>query len=306
MYSSIAPTLTVPLNADAHQQARQFAAEQADSTTGKRVYLNTLAVWAVHRYLTWMQIDTDLAQSHSWNVGLNALFQATDLVLPQLGRLECCPVLPGDVAVAIAPTPLPDVIGYMAVQLNDRLDQVQLLGFVSATVDDATEQLPLERFQPLDALFDRLDTLAAAQPSPLIRLGQWLQHQFGCGWQAVEELIVSPTPRLAFRRTAVRRARSISLQEGDRLYALALVVTLVPDESDALVIHLQLCPLAEKTGLPAQLKLQVLTETGDVFGEVIARDADTFIQYELTGQPDEHFGIHITLGETQFCERFMV
>ncbi len=50
--------ITVPLGIEAHRKAQQFAAEQATPQKRKRVYLNTLAVYAVHNFLNWLKIET--------------------------------------------------------------------------------------------------------------------------------------------------------------------------------------------------------------------------------------------------------
>lgn len=59
-------TVKIPLGSEAHKWAQQFATEQTTPQKGKKVYLNTLAVYAVHTYLSWFQIETNLAQSDSW------------------------------------------------------------------------------------------------------------------------------------------------------------------------------------------------------------------------------------------------
>jgi hypothetical protein len=51
------PLLTVPLELKAHELTRQLAAVQSTVQKGKRVYLNALAVYAVHSYLKWLQIE---------------------------------------------------------------------------------------------------------------------------------------------------------------------------------------------------------------------------------------------------------
>jgi hypothetical protein len=299
--------LTVPLSATAHHLALQFAAEQANPPKGKQVYLNTLAVWAVQHYLSWLQIETDWAQSQSWQAEFRALWNATDLVLPRFGKIHCCPVLPDEAEIVLMPEQH-DAIGYIAVQVDSALQQVELLGFFPAIdLAETVEALPLSAFQPLDALFDRLYALEhAVEPkthfapaSSLVHLGQWMQQQFEAGWIAVESLFSERSPSFAFRRSGIRRAKVIELNgsefgngEFSDRQSLGLIVTLIPDPIQ-INIHLQLCPLGEQTRLPAQLKLQILTETGDLFREVMSGDADTFIQYEFTGQPGERFGVEV-------------
>ncbi|MBD0345402.1 MAG: DUF1822 family protein [Coleofasciculus sp. Co-bin14] len=153
------PYIAVPLGKEAHRFAKQFA-DTATLRLRKRVYLNTLAVYVVHRYLKWLEIETDLSQSDSWQPGLSALLDIADLVIPNLGKLECRPVLPGDTAFCVPPEAIQNRIGYVAVRFSDRLEEVQLLGFAPAVdASNAQEQLLIENLQPLENLFDYLERL---------------------------------------------------------------------------------------------------------------------------------------------------
>ncbi|NEQ85170.1 MAG: DUF1822 family protein, partial [Moorea sp. SIO2I5] len=95
--------LEITLGIKAHRFASKFAAEQATTTKSKQVYLNTLAVYAVHRYLKYLGIDTDLNESDCWNPILRHQWNVADLVVPGIGTLECRPVLPGETTVSLPP-----------------------------------------------------------------------------------------------------------------------------------------------------------------------------------------------------------
>lgn len=306
---SPSPHLSVPLPRVAHNLARQFAAEQVTPAKGMRVYLNTLAVWAVHRYLSWLKIEVDLSAGDSWQPGIRALFDVADLVLPNLGKLECRPVLPGETILTLPPEVTQNRIGYLPVHFSDRLEEVQLLGFASAAaLEDFPEQLPLTELQPLEVLLEQLDQLVldSSLPKTPVNLSQWLQNIFETGWQTVEEVFVSPIPALAFRRSSLRRAKLIELVTNQLSYSLALVVTLKPEEGKQLGILLQLYQAEQATALPPHLKLIVLTATGEVFREITATESDTFIQYQFSGQPGENFSVQVVLGETSFTETFVI
>jgi hypothetical protein len=87
-------TAIVPLGRTAHDLAQNFARQQASTEKGKQVYLNTLAVYAVHSYLQLLDIETDLEQGNCWNPFVRTCRDVSDLVLPGLGRIDCRPVLP--------------------------------------------------------------------------------------------------------------------------------------------------------------------------------------------------------------------
>lgn len=306
---SPSPHLNIPLPRVAHNLARQFAAEQATPAKGMRVYLNTLAVWAVHRYLSWLKIEVDLSAGDSWQPAMRALFDVADLVLPNLGKLECRPVLPGETILTLPPEVTQNRIGYLAVQFSDRLEEVQLLGFASAVaVGDSLEQLQLTELKPLEVLLEQLDQLAvdSSLPEKPIHLSQWLQNLFETGWQAVEEVFASPIPALAFRRSPLRRAKLIELVTNQASHSLALLVSLQPKEDNQLGILLQIYRVDQATELPPHLKLIVLTATGEVFREITATETNTFIQYELSGQPGENFSVQVVLEKASFTETFVI
>jgi len=157
------PLLTVPLELKAHEMARQLAAVQSTVQKGKRVYLNALAVYAVHSYLKWLQIETDLNYSHSFNPAKTTLANVADLVIPGIGSLECCPVLPGETTILLPEEVIENRIGYVGVQFRDRLDSVQLLGF-APTFDSSNppQQIAVAELMPIDALIEQITRLEEA------------------------------------------------------------------------------------------------------------------------------------------------
>ena len=327
--NSTEPLLTVPLGREAHRQAGQFAAEQATPQKGKRVYLNTLAVYAVHSYLKWLQIETDLSQSESWHPGLQALFDVTDLVLPGVGKLECRPVLPGETTFFLPPLP-PEVnqdrIGYVAVLFSERLDEVQLLGFVRHDTSNVLEQILIADIQPIDALLDYIPAkivdqvvVSTANKMP-VNLSRWLRSTFEAGWQTVEALFNTEVlnPAFSVRSIAqlkdasdnpavgVSRGKLINLGMQLATYPVALLITLVPAENEEVDIRLRVYPTGQQIYLPPSLRLIVLDESRSTGLEAEARSTDNWMQLELSGQVGEHFSIQLTLGDISITEDFVI
>lgn len=120
--------LDIPLSVEDHHLARQFAAEQKSPAKGKRVYLNTLAVAALHTYLTWLNIETDLESSYSCHPLQRAAFDRADLYIPDLGRLDCVVALPGE-SLAASPLASEDTIAQVLVQFSESLNAVRLVGY---------------------------------------------------------------------------------------------------------------------------------------------------------------------------------
>ncbi len=329
MNTTETPFLRVPLGKEAHRQASQFAAEQATPQKGKRVYLNTLAVYAVHSYLIWLQIETDISQGDSWHPGLQAIFDVADLVLPGIGKLECRPVLPGETSFSLLPDVANDRIGYVPVQFSERLDEVQLLGFVGADVDttNASEQILIADIQPLEALLDTIpadvvDTEPVLSASNMpVNLSRWLKNTVEAGWQTVEALFSTQAANPAFsvRSAALLReidalhpvvsvSRGKVIDLGMQLAAdqVALIITLAPSEPEEVDIRLRVYPLLRQICLPPTLQLIVLDESGSTSLEAEARSADNWIQLEFSGQPGERFSIKVALGDVSITEDFVI
>ena len=157
------PLLTVPIELKAHEMARHLAAAQSTVQKGKRVYLNALAVYAVHSYLKWLQIETDFNSSDSFNPAKTALANVADLVITGIGSLECRPVLPGETAIFLPDEVIENLIGYVGVQFSDRLDSVQLLGFAPiSNSSNPPQQLAVAELMPIDTLIEQITRLEEA------------------------------------------------------------------------------------------------------------------------------------------------
>jgi hypothetical protein len=313
--------LSVPLGKDAHRWAEQFAAQQATPQKGKQVYLNTLAVYAVHSYLKWLPVETALTQGDSWQPGLRAIFDVADLVLPNVGKLECRPVLPGEVAFRLPREVTQDRIGYVAVQFSQQLDAVQLLGFAPAsTSTEPPETIQVAELQSLDALIDsiyrrsrQVQTPAVQPETLLVNLRQWLEGIFNEDWQPAGLVLASnlrSTTRLdvGTRTSSVSRAKVIDLgrQLAPETVVLVVQVQLTPTATAAVDIRLRLYPGSDAIHLPANLQLIVLDESGTACMEAMARSTDDWMQLEFSCQHEEKFSVSVKLGEISITEEFVV
>ena len=146
--------LEIPLEQTARNLALQFASEQANPQKGKRVYFNTLAVWAVNYFLEWMEMETDIDSGDSWNPARRAVVDVGDLVLPGIGKIECCPFQLGESAISL-PEVRENRIAYIAVQFAEPFDKVKLLGFIPAVeIQEETEEISLTNLNPVEELWD--------------------------------------------------------------------------------------------------------------------------------------------------------
>ncbi|HAA27841.1 MAG TPA: hypothetical protein DCE56_09480 [Cyanobacteria bacterium UBA8553] len=324
-YRTDLPPLIVAIQPEAHRVAMELAAAQSTPKKRQRVYLNTLAVSEVHSYLEWMEFETDLSGGDSWNPYLCGLLDAADLILPRIGRLECRPVLPGENAFRL-PIDVPeDLIGYIAVQFEENLDQVKLLGFIPFD-ENLPEQIPIASVQPLDALIDYLDELEVREleetvsPNKLLVLRQWfqnLQSIIEAGYQTLESYLNNSQDNLDWRFASVSRSNRIEAETPSaRVCAikelelagqsLALVVYLTTEVNQNLGILLRVYPSRERTYLPSNLQMIVIDESGNTFRTAQARSDDNFIQLEFNGQFGERFSIQLSLDNASFTEYFAI
>lgn len=337
------PFPTIPLVQKAHTLAQQFAQEQATPQQAKQVYLNTLAVYAAHLHLNRLGIATDLNHSDSWNSTLRAMFHPADLLLPAIGRLECCPILPGQTQMML-PDGVEARIGYIAVQFSEQLDAVRLIGFVNAAeIPDSTAEWAIANLQPFDALIECLpDPSPDPSPDPApVNLRAWLQHSFTAGWQTLESLLGtaqfasdfrSPSLSGADEMTSSKNpiasackildfgshssARSIANEkmhlkpahlDADVQSAnqrLALLIQLTP-HAEAVDISVRICPINPQSYLPSDLQLAVWDQSGTLI-QADARQANSWIELEFSGQPGEQFSLKATLGEISISEDFLI
>ncbi len=149
--------LKVPLGLEPHKQAKKLASVQARVSKGKRVYLNTLAVYAVNSYLGWVKVKTDLTASYSLDPVMASLSDVADLLIQNVGRLECRPVLPEQQFIDLPSDAIDDRIGFIGVRFREQLDFAELLGFTPGLdISNPPEQISLSELIPLENLFDHL------------------------------------------------------------------------------------------------------------------------------------------------------
>lgn len=331
-------SISVPLASIAHEYAKQFEVEQATSQKGKQVYLNTLAVYAVHSFLQLMDIATDISQGNSWHPMSRRFHDVADLVLPDFGSLECRPVLTDEKIIFLPKEVTEDRIGVVAVLFEENLDQVHMLGFIPANaVGLLPQEIEISQLQPLEKLLDELEKVAALKSSftnttsqvsddtqflkiqatditqnlTIVNLSQWLQNLVDTGWQTVEEVFGRERAYLIFATRSAQlsesivRAQKISLATLPTDEELALVIAVVPKIAQKREIILQVHPTRTNT-LPPGLQSIVLDTNGNILLQVQAKNADNKIQLNIDGQPGEQFRLKIALGEASFTKDFVI
>jgi Protein of unknown function (DUF1822) len=303
-------TLPIPLTLKGHRTAESFYQQHSDPQKAKQVYLNTLAIDAVHSYLSWLGVSTDPQSSDSWNPFIQALADVADLEIPGQGKLECRPVLPGDIACHMPLEVWSDRLGYVAVQLDEALETATLLGFVPH-VDQ--EELFLSQLQPIEALLDHLNSQEQHQPQTLVFLSQWLQGLFTQGWMTAAELL-APQPKPSFRSLALPISEEGFATTGGKLLDLkpqlgeqqvVLLLGMMPKDIAQVDIWVKLCPAKHSPYLPEDLEISVLDEQGITVMQAQARQTE-MLQLKFQGMVGERFSLDIRLNEIRLVETFAI
>lgn len=153
-------TFTSPISTDAIKLAQKLSQQQVTPEKSQQVYLNSLAVWFVKYYLDCIGVETDIKQSDSMNPAQIMLTDVADLVVKNLGKLECRPVFENAQLMYIPPEVQSERIGYLAVQINTLLGKAKILGFLKKV---STDNFPINQLQPLEDLLEYLDHLEFEQ-----------------------------------------------------------------------------------------------------------------------------------------------
>lgn len=135
------------------QMAEEFAWEQDSASRRQQVFANALAVLAVADYLRQtLNIETYLPSSDFYDPLLRSLGNVADLVIPDVGSIECQPVLPGVDHIVLSET-TGDRLAYVAVQLSEELYELQILGFwLEVPGRDRTAPIQLTELLPISDL----------------------------------------------------------------------------------------------------------------------------------------------------------
>lgn len=311
-------SFTVNLDRTAHEWAGKFASRQTSISKGRKVYLNTLAVCAVRQYLSCVcQLDLDLRQGDSWQVELQSIMDIADLVIPNIGQIECLPVLPNMTEILLSPETIGERIGYVVVQFSENLASVELLGFVT---QPEGEIISLRRLQPLDDLLDLIYI------SRINNLSEFLAGILGIGWEPIESLIeIDPHNATENREFALRNTivsvpknssydsirdftagKTINLRAKIASIPLLLLIGLNQESDGRVKVKIRLHSGGGVPVLPANIKLSLQTANGDLLSQVEYPRAMNFIQLpSFKLQPGTEFKIQIALDGDDFTESFV-
>jgi Protein of unknown function (DUF1822) len=84
---------------------------------------------------------------------------------------------------------------------------------------------------------------------------------------------------------------------------ISLLVAVTRKANQKLAVLLQLHPV-DGENVPANLKLKIFDEAGQLLHVVTARQSDKYLQFKFSGNSGEHFGIAVELGTSAITENF--
>ena len=163
----------------------------------------------------------------------------------------------------------------------------------------------------------------------IINLSAWLQGIYEDSWQAIETLLNLNNNTLAFNfrsstssiTTNIKRAKVIDFSSSIKSQGIEsqkvesqevesqkfiVLVALTPGANQHTGIRVQLHPIDEKY-LPNNIKLILLSESGEIIQEVQAKVEDNYIQLKLfEGEVGEFFNIKVVLNTYEVMESFVI
>ncbi|QLE57828.1 DUF1822 family protein [Nostoc sp. TCL26-01] len=154
--------------------------------------------------------------------------------------------------------------------------------------------------------------LATGQLKPQIEsinLRQWLQNIFTDSWQTIEALLgTQPDLAFSFRQTndvseqSIQRVKEITLPSNQ---TVVLMLTLTPETDGRVSIRTQLYPRGSTRYLPDNIKLGLISGSGQVIQSVAARETDNSIQLKRFRCPQNtHFRLEVGLDDFNFTQEF--
>ena len=194
-------------------------------------------------------------------------------------------------------------------------------------------------WQSLESIFDRQPETEPTEIENPVKsnLGDWLKNVAETGWQKLDEgkqnledlIFPDENPNFAFRgggnsrvesaahgsqssvnrfpEADVTRAKLIDL--GMRLgrTSVALLVAIAQEDDRTLRVHIQLYPAIGERYLPTNIKLSLISDTGENLTDSQSRIQDKCILLkDFHVEPGESFSIRVALNDFSITEKFVV
>lgn len=302
----------VPLTSKAWNIAQKQVQPQFDADHNQQQFRNGLAVYAVDFYLKCMAFEVEPRH----NSILSQLLEGADLVIKDMGRLECCPVRAGETTFQVPVDAWCDRIAYIMVQIEDHLEQAQILGFHPQPVPPSGK-ISLSQLQPIEAFPQYLHE---SQTTVLTQVWAWAREQRNAlaesavgafyGWQrsltlaemslatrSVEEQ--KPQLSVSDLRDQVLVSKAIQLQDLN----VEVIMALSPKAEGRFKIELV---IEAEQPLPSHLQLAVVDAAGQTFQQLSPTSRGDLMPRPFSAVPGERFCLQLSYGEAEHVENFVI
>ncbi|OAB57273.1 hypothetical protein AY600_09465 [Phormidium willei BDU 130791] len=316
-YSHHELTFNVPITQMMRSQADHVSQYQDTLDKSRQVYCNVLAVLAVDYYCQCMGIETSLELSTVWDPGLQYLANNADLELKNLGQVQCCAMMVNQNKVKVSREAQCDKLGYFAVVLDEDSNEAVLRGFSEKLIGDG-EEFSLQNWDDLDLFLlkvEEWENQPSAASSQVTQLSQWLHGLVDAGWQNLEALVAPEQPAPAWvvrsRMKSQETQQNSVIKRGKLLHfegmseAIALLISLDSEISEEMDVSVEIQSLDRQSELPLNLEISILNDEGQAVMQALAKSTE-HIKLNFSGQPQEQFGVKVTLGTVSFLEHFLI
>jgi Protein of unknown function (DUF1822) len=168
-------------------------------------------------------------------------------------------------------------------------------------------------------LYQKRQQLASSQQP--VNLSLWLEGIYNSVWETVETFfrgtnyvmrratvydgIANFRDSSAVGVKSIKRGQLIDLGIG--VPPIVLVVDLVEEDNQQIYIRVQVHPTNENPYLSSNIKLVLLSESGEIIQSVQAREQDNYIQLNrFQGEVGEYFQIQVGFDDYQITETFVI
>jgi Protein of unknown function (DUF1822) len=150
----------IPISSTTRNKAARMAGLCNNADYRETMRRNLLATIVVQDYLSLQGYLPDLKASDCWNPILGTMGEGADLVVSQVGRLECCAMAPDQSSYSVPMEGQFGRSGYVAVELDGEERWGWLLGFMpGGDESNPVETLRREELQSMDEFGEHLHRL---------------------------------------------------------------------------------------------------------------------------------------------------
>ena len=314
---------TVPLTSEAYYLAENFQANHHDAKKARKIYLNTLAVYAGNFYCKFMDIETNWQNSDSAKLTNQILMDTADLELANLGKLECRPILPNQELFKIPEEARKsDRLGCLLIEINEEEKKAIITKFCQQKdLPKDRDSVVVEHLKSLDSFLDYVEELEEnllAKTSIIItKITSWFENIYTDGWQTINSLF-DDDPYLKHKLAMGFRSRGKQQETEQNSIQIAKIINIDDQElvlcADTKLLSNQKIDVIfrlyskNQNHLPSNLKVSVLDDSEEkkVLKEKKSLRDDDLIKIGLNGKVGEKFNLDIQLNEKHIVERFQI